>query len=188
MRTSDKAQSTLRFDDPDLRTPKHDQIVQWLSTEWINTVRFDPNRLTKHFAESLRWNHGHQGSRTCDACEAVIRDFKPAARVEKIECTWELPITKSNGWIVGYFDLYVKFNLLVSSYDHERGYVDDKDSVSFGIEAKSKIESLGELFRQLNTYRTVFEQSDRQLIAVASPDDRFKQVIEGQGFQFIKAP
>lgn len=50
------------------------------------------------------------------------------------------------------------------------------------IEVKTKIASLGELFRQLNTYRE-YEVGD---LLVVCPDDTEKETIQNQGFKFYK--
>lgn len=50
------------------------------------------------------------------------------------------------------------------------------------IEVKTQITTLGELFRQLNTYKE-YLQGD---FLVVCPDDSEKETIESQGFRFIK--
>lgn len=50
------------------------------------------------------------------------------------------------------------------------------------IEVKTKIPSLGELFRQLNTYKE-YESGD---YLVVCPDDSEKEIIRSQGFMFFK--
>lgn len=50
------------------------------------------------------------------------------------------------------------------------------------VEVKTKIDSLGVLFRQLNTYK----QYNKGNYLVVCPDDRHKQTIEEQGFLFFK--
>jgi hypothetical protein len=50
------------------------------------------------------------------------------------------------------------------------------------IEVKTKIQSLGELFRQLNTYKE-FEKGD---YLVVCPDDSNEETIISQGFKFYK--
>jgi hypothetical protein len=74
------------------------------------------------------------------------------------------------------------------------------DARVIACEIKPIIRSVGELIRQLRQYeghRVQFEVTrDRRLwwsdiraqVAVVSPDDRFRAIIEKQGFIFIKAP
>ena len=50
------------------------------------------------------------------------------------------------------------------------------------IEVKTEIKSLGELFRQLQTYKTYINGN----FVVVCPDDKEKQIIKEQGFIFVK--
>lgn len=52
------------------------------------------------------------------------------------------------------------------------------------VEAKTRIPSLGELFRQLNTYREYVQG----LFVVVSPDDKEADLIRQQGIKFVKYP
>ena len=54
---------------------------------------------------------------------------------------------------------------------------------TLACEVKPVIRSVGELIRQLRQY-----ESSKWKVAVVSPDDRFREIIEKQGFIFIKAP
>ena len=54
---------------------------------------------------------------------------------------------------------------------------------ALACEVKPVIRSVGELIRQLRQY-----ESREWKVAVVSPDDRFREIIEKQGFIFIKAP
>ena len=54
------------------------------------------------------------------------------------------------------------------------------ESVIF--EAKTSIRSLGELIRQIRLY----QEYRKGHYIVVSPDDRFAEVLRGQGIQFIK--
>ncbi len=61
------------------------------------------------------------------------------------------------------------------------------------IEVKSYIKSFGETMRQLQSYSDATEKEDiygypRDIICIASPDDRFKEEFEKQGFPFIFRP
>jgi hypothetical protein len=59
-------------------------------------------------------------------------------------------------------------------------------------EVKPVIRSAGELIRQLRQYENYVHRGSRYenpaKVAVVSPDDRFRAIIEKQGFIFIKAP
>jgi hypothetical protein len=54
------------------------------------------------------------------------------------------------------------------------------------IECKTTVASLGELFRQLQMYRSCIKKTWPTRLAVVSPDGRHAERIAAQGFPFIK--
>ncbi|TSJ44981.1 hypothetical protein [Fluviicola chungangensis] len=101
--------------------------------------------------------------------------------------------------IIGFVDMRVEIEctkLTVNGIDFENEEVYDniewiqteKDEYrqplkyDIYIEVKTKIPSLGELFRQLNTYKEFVKGS----FLVICPDDSEKEVIVSQGFNFYK--
>jgi hypothetical protein len=102
--------------------------------------------------------------------------------------------------IIGYIDMKVVLiytNLTVIGVDFSKNKVNNKiewaqtEKTGFNnetnykdllIEVKTKIQSLGELFRQLNTYKE-FEKGD---YLVVCPDDSNEETIISQGFKFYK--
>lgn len=64
----------------------------------------------------------------------------------------------------------------------EDGYSDGHLSKTIFLEAKTKIVSLGELFRQLRTYKEYIKED----IIVVCPNDEEKNLIISQGFGFYK--
>lgn len=124
---------------------------------------------------------------------------------------WEYTVTnqshnsntgyKSAKNIIGFVDMKVSFiysKLTVSGIDFEEKKVTGKIEWSqtekryqhssevlchnIFIEVKTKITTLGELFRQLNTYKEYLTGE----FLVICPDDSEKEIIENQGFRFIK--
>lgn len=127
------------------------------------------------------------------------------------ERTWEFTVTnqshnrntgyKSAKNIIGFVDMKVNFifnKLTVTGIDFEGERVTGKIewtqtekrypysnellNHNVFIEVKTQITTLGELFRQLNTYKE-YLQGD---FLVVCPDDSEKETIENQGFRFIK--
>lgn len=127
------------------------------------------------------------------------------------ERTWEFTVTnqshnrntgyKSAKNIIGFVDMKVNFifnKLTVTGIDFEEEKVTGKIewtqtekrypysnellNHNLFIEVKTQITTLGELFRQLNTYKE-YLQGD---FLVVCPDDTEKETIENQGFRFIK--
>jgi|GEM_PF-3392811 len=127
------------------------------------------------------------------------------------EKIWEYTVTnqshnqntgyKSAKNIIGFVDMKVNFifnKLTVTGIDFkeekiigkiewsqtEKRHHDSNELLNHNvfIEVKTQITTLGELFRQLNTYKE-YLQGD---FLVVCPDDSEKETIESQGFRFIK--
>lgn len=115
--------------------------------------------------------------------EEVMRKIFKISPVEKIKTKWEYPIIDQkgrSGFIIGFIDMAVQF---VEILEWEgKTCLEQKNAL---FEVKTKIPSLGELFRQLNMYK---QYADGKKIVVVSPDTRFKKQIENQGFMFIESP
>ncbi len=105
---------------------------------------------------------------------------------------WEYIIENRNGYPVGSIDLYVRINVpkLCLTGEGDRKIVKKPewsiftDTEKLFFEAKTKMPTLGELFRQLNFYKTAIQG----LYVVVSPDDREAETIRKQGFGFIHCP
>ncbi|WP_421977883.1 hypothetical protein [Roseivirga seohaensis] len=115
-------------------------------------------------------------------------------------CTWEYPIkNEANRYksIIGFIDLHFKMeyqSLYVKDIPHPNSNWDKFEIGSIAltsswqskdvfIEAKTKINSVGELLRQINFYR---EYAKGNYIVI-SPDDRYEKTLNEQGVAFVKA-
>lgn len=137
---------------------------------------------------------------------------KDAAKIELKEWEYVITTSSRNektGYIspevtVGYVDMKVTFiypRLTVNGIDFVHDTLDlnatggihweqtEKNFWNDGInrhsvyfEAKSKIDSLGELFRQLNTYKK-YEKGDYVIVC---PDDTHREIITQQGYRFYR--
>lgn len=87
---------------------------------------------------------------------------------------------------INFYEKYISENLewiqTNENIDFKNGYSNGKLAHTFYIEVKTKINSLGELFRQLRIYK---EYVDGDFIVVC-PDDTEKETIQNQGFKFYK--
>ena len=76
----------------------------------------------------------------------------------------------------------VKWTQTNKNIDFKKGYSDGNLTHTFFVKVKTKIPSLGELFRQLRMYKEYVKDE----IIVVCPDDIEKELIESQGFRFYK--
>lgn len=85
---------------------------------------------------------------------------------------WEKPVSYAGG--VRYIDMVIEASV----------------GIGFTLlcEVNPVIRSVGELIRQLRQYEPRNSHGGTVRVAVVSTDDRFRAIIEKQGFIFIKAP
>jgi hypothetical protein len=129
----------------------------------------DPDRKNSKHDEIQLWAY--------ENIEQVLKPFTcPQRRLEIIDKTLESPL--SSGTIIpGYVDLLIDGNIL-----NDRG-----EKITWfraSIEIKSKIESCGELIRQINFYRRC-ERYKSTWIVIA-PDDKFASILKEQNIYFFK--
>lgn len=130
----------------------------------------DPDLHTPAHDAIMMWLEENAADVVEPHCRFLQRDGNET--VEAVT-TWERPVSYAGG--VRYIDMVIdakvggwKFSLL--------------------CEVKPVIRSIGELIRQLRQYEPRSSHGGTVCVAVVSPDDRFRAIIEKQGFIFIKAP
>lgn len=103
--------------------------------------------------------------------EHLRRQFHEDPNDVTVSRKWEVPIhsDSTNRFCIGFIDMVATFRI-----GHEVAKV--------YFEVKTSIKSIGELFRQLNTYIPHIDGP----IFVVCPDGKWKDLIESQGFGFIK--
>lgn len=121
---------------------------------------------------------------TYDNVETVIAEtiMKNETNPYKIvNRKWEFPVRYTNGSfqsLIGFIDLRIGVN---GKFKVQGQLVDDSDYPVF-IEVKTQIPNLGELLRQMNTYRNYISGK----FIVVAPDDRYKRILNEQGIHFYK--
>lgn len=103
---------------------------------------------------------------------------------------WEIPVKRGNGFICGYIDFSAVVQTFEFNYDKITGVCDRPRNGEFKIhfEVKPRIRSLGELLRQLQTYRDCVYCTD-DVIAVFTDsidhDHPWAKLIRNNGFGFF---
>lgn len=104
----------------------------------------------------------------------------------KVKCVWESPIIKGNAQfrsIVGYIDMLVCIDIPGS--EAPDGSIIYNQGYKLAFEVKSKINSIGEVIRQIRQYQS-FVSPDKFIIV--STDDKFKSLLASQGIGFVHCP
>jgi hypothetical protein len=156
--------SKKRFDDPDLHTPAHDAIMLWLDE---NAARL----IHEILVADVQRNSGIEVRQV-----GVITEWeKPHAHMARSHTAYGKEMWREAG---RYF-----IDMLITSWASEEDVNRPYAHIKLACEVKPVIHSVGELIRQLRQY-----ESKNWRVAVVSPDDRYREIIERQGFIFIKAP
>lgn len=178
----------MGFVDGDLSTPEHDAIMLWLDG--------NADRLAATFV-----NYSQSYKRTVERARLESKEklqgypLYPEGGVEVIRKTWEYCVKDKRDFTVGFVDML--FELDVLARVNWKRQPDDtfiwewkKPTSGSGhifqiiVEVKPKIESLGELIRQIRLYESHCSNAD---FFVCSPDDRFRSSLGDQRIGFIKA-
>lgn len=174
-------QQRFGFSDPELTTPKHDELMFWLDryldnhcpgesdTEWESITVI--NELDEHVSIDI-------------SASSLRVKLPPYPGVKLIKKTWEQTIT-NRGYTIGFCDMVAVYDiprLIIRKRDG--GFTQKQIEVrrTFYFEVKPSIPSLGELFRQIRMYQTY---TDGKWFVV-SPDDSFSDQLIKQGVGFIK--
>jgi len=126
--------------------------------------------------------------------------------ITRIKKTWELPVTTatySNKYTIGFIDFAASFNVPVlefaglrfsrkDNFNTEKEYYDFDEKIlgftyyslpkTIYIEVKTEINSLGDLIRQINQYKTYLVGD----YYVLCPDSKYKELLQEQGIKFIE--
>jgi hypothetical protein len=173
-------EARLGFDDPDLKTSKHDEIMLWLD-ENIRKYPYELLGKSKEWEQkefSLDHNNFNELNRYLT--DSIFWPEKPELNV--ISVTWETPIAKKNGgsdYIVGFVDLMltIKEPRLFLGKELEIFYTEE----NYFFEVKTKIKSIGELIRQIRLY----QHYKRGEYFVVSPEINIQQILSSQGIKHI---
>jgi len=196
-----------RFKDTDLHTPAHDAIMLWLqdNAREIMFRHFEMDKLiekARQEVETFMKSNSLPEEKSPDFDAAMMGGSDSL----NVSVKWEVPVPFHGGQ--RYIDMQIRTVLHVPTANMGGSYKEilkkiggewkldrvfasngksylGSESYEFNLscEVKSTIGSIGELIRQLRQY-----ESAKAPVAVVSPDDRFRDVIESQGFIFIKAP
>lgn len=201
-----KEKNDGRFNDPDLATPAHDAIMLWLNANAMAAIE-------QAFGIQAIFEQGKAAAEkemSATAFPVVAKEdakrllAQPTPPVE-LKIKWEEPTRFAGG--VRYIDMVIRGVASVPNTfitETMRGWDMElracpppfmeftlcmhRLKFALACEVKPAIRSVGELIRQLRQYEHFGVSGELSKVAVVSPDDQFREIIESQGFVFIKAP
>jgi hypothetical protein len=199
-----ETQQGIAVAESDLARVAHQQATQAPLATWehrdsrANMARYATQRLNEGRARLA------QVQQVLTALEATPDRPEPPAWPGLVvrEKQWEYPIRNDRGYEVGFIDLLVTYACPTIEWRKppERhavwepwapGWQTREILEAAYFEVKPKIDSLGELFRQLNFYRPHLAAPALKIVRrcpwifVVSPDTRFADKIREQGYGFI---
>lgn len=194
-------QQRFGFRDPELSTPKHDEMMLWLDSNIESVV----NTLVYEDGWDIEWLiQKEYEDVTQEDLRALPVPSKPSYKV--VKKIWEHPITTQqsrgygNKYTVGFADMLVAYEKPYlalggiewpSSYSSRKPRRKEDEPLHWFIrsdreyllfEVKPAIPSLGELIRQIRHYETYIDIP----FAVLCADDRFASQLIEQGINFFK--
>lgn len=110
--------------------------------------------------------------------DVLMQVLELPERPKVLRTRWEPPVrqTKQGGQLFGCIDLMATAEIQL-------------EKIQVVFEAKTKMETLGELFRQLRIYQEGWIGANlvwHMPFVVVCPDDREAEIIQQQGFKFLK--
>jgi hypothetical protein len=164
-----------------MATPIHDQIMLWLDANMEDVIL--------GFCKT-QWTDEDRAEWKKFSGAEPMPEFATPKIAKK---TWEAAIGSGEGKycrIEGHIDLAVRVMVPGLVYSYPDGGV-RQTKMSVGLwptmvffEVKPKIDSLGEVIRQLRRYQTYASG----VWVVVSPDTRYATILREQGIEFLQAP
>jgi hypothetical protein len=185
------------FWDPEVSSPDHDTIVLWAYNNPELIVRaVHPELFDRPWRrEDVRKGYCESPPGTPPA--NLVETERPNPR---FICRLEHRLEYRHGYqdrniqVVGFADLLIVSELPYIEERYLDKYGGQKELAERAliwscdhtprvlVEVKSKLPTLGELLRQINTYRSAFMGK----YVVVAPDDTYGEVLSEQGVHFIK--
>lgn len=195
---SQTLQQRFGFQDTELSTPKHDELMLWLDA-WVDTNL--PSLFIQQYDEVLiekKVGYNEYESEKMHIEEFYLRfgqkeESMPKIGVDLVMKRWEHPIT-DRSYTIGFADMLVvaegTWMPLRYSMETNQLSLTHYHYVRLFFEVKPTIPSLGEVIRQVRMYQTYTHPKpgygEYVKWHIVSPDTRFKSQIEAQNIGFVE--
>lgn len=200
-KSRDKIQQ-IGFWDSEVSNPDHDAICIWAYKNADAIFRsVQPQKFDREWSDSdVKYPNHDNCQGNIDSAKAFIAaNPRPNPRIAKMSLEYVLKsytgYRDSTERLTGYADLVIETRapIIAPSYTARRGSDDifsgfelqwSERAPSILVEVKSALPTLGELMRQIQLYRTVFNGD----FVVICPDDSYAEILAEQGITFIGYP
>lgn len=190
MATNREKQPQLGFWDDEVKLVSHDTIVMWAYENAEAILRSYLESLPDdHYYKDALLPHWNLGATARDLL-ARKPDFPPipqkpgnlvTERILERVIQQQPEHGRSMPRILGYADLVIRWDLRSLGIADEKEWYQQAITRNLLVEAKTTLPSIGELMRQINLYRLVYQD-----VVVIAPDDRYRSILADQGVHFIQ--
>jgi len=165
------------------KTPKHDELqIKLLDKELLlKYITNDP--IIKIKIDRIISSANRKFNPDTYSYATPYEDKYLSHSIELSNPTLEYVVKSNNGFISGYIDVVLQVQLLVNIRrieKEEKQKFTRKEVFTLGIEIKPTISTMGEILRQLQTYKSLTGFH----IVIFTPEIKYKTIFEGQGFSY----
>ena len=192
------------LNEKDLKTPKHDEIVLWCfnnAEKIISELNLEPKLkgysfsrfqdnlgswdwerfefiIKEDLSEYLSKNAKIFKQKIEEDYKKFVSEIQSRKKLFEINKQLEKNLSQPNGWNIGFIDLYflIKINSVGTEYFREI-FSNDYESVEIYLEIKPKVESIGEVMRQINYYRNY---SGKAPFVLVTESEGIKEIFQSQ--------
>lgn len=169
--------------DDELTTPQHDKLcILLLNKDILKEYILNDKKIQliiKNTIDQINYK-----GQIYDGWNKIDYETKYISHTIEVETPILEKVVKSNsGFIIGYIDVLVYVNIKIIYESITKDKKEIKETIKpfpLAIEVKTKIRSVGEVLRQLQTYKSTLGYH----LVLVSNDPTNKEVFEGQGFSF----
>jgi hypothetical protein len=177
-----------KLEDRSLSTPAHDELtIKLLDKEYLKTKFPEIKSFIDTGDLQFEGDHELTGNEYGEFKNKWINKIKPDLDPYCfLNVLSEVPIKGRNGYIIGYWDIVIYWPKVIG-FPFLDGVMEVKfkNTFTYFIEVKPKINSFGETLRQINTYREFVSGKDKKIV-LFTPDTRFKGFFENQGVLVVE--
>ncbi len=150
----------MGFKDNELFEQKHDEMLYELMDEKVaKNILFQIIKINEIV------KNGKNSKNLTTENESLIRS-NISSKVKNIQFKPEFPIQSYNSYIIGFVDILIEFEMI------------DGRKIYFVLEIKTKIESIGALLRQLNTYRSNLDNFYQYIVIVPNSTEKQRNILK----------
>jgi len=178
-----KVNGLPQLNDDELTTPQHDRLCICLLNKETLAVYVKKDNKIQEGIKKIIEQFNKKGKTYEEWTEREYESKYISHSVDFENPILEKVVKSNSGFIIGYIDVLVYINIKIKYefiLSNKTEIRETTKSFPIAIEVKTKIRSIGEVLRQLQTYKSTLGCH----LVLVSNNPTNKEVFEGQGFSF----